>query len=127
MWWMECICILSSMRLLYRVGVCVCGEGGFTSTSLYPSKERTECFAYTILSSLTIHPLFGPTYCSLTAMAVHTHSYHEYALDYERVCMYVWEPASVVACMYGEIDIRGIFALSNRFPWRNRLLHCYQR
>ena len=115
MWCMECICILSYMRISYRVGVCMCGEGFYFHFSLSPSKERTECFVCTILSSRTIHPLFGPTYCSHTTMADHVHSYHEYALDYEWVCVYVWEPASVRQCMYGEEYIRGSFDLSSRF------------
>ncbi len=84
--------------------------------------------SYILLSPLSLStPCSAPTNCSHTTMAVHTHSNNGYALDYERVCMYVWEPASVVACMYAVVDIRGIFALSNRFPWRNRPLHCYQR
>ncbi len=46
--------------------------------------------------------LFLPSHHSMNPAAVIIYSYSMYLLDYEWVCMFVWEPASVVACMYVE-------------------------
>jgi hypothetical protein len=56
-----------------------------------------------ILFFLSHYPLLVlPYHHSINPVAVMINSYSMYLLDYERLCTYVWEPVSIVACMYRE-------------------------
>ena len=58
---------------------------------------------FSVRISLSHYPLlFLPSYHSMNPVAAIIYSYRMYLLDYERDCMFVWEPASVVACKYVE-------------------------
>jgi hypothetical protein len=88
MWCMECICILSFMRISYRVGVCMCGEGFYFHFSLSPLKSLFVHFSISPLGQV-ISPLLCANHVCVYVLLC--------------VCMYVWWGSSLSLDRRGDV------------------------